>query len=653
MIQELQTLLAQDDRFLAEGRLLRNRIIEAALRLDKHLIKLLLTNSLVKRHFFTEAAGVLIFDREKFMKFINNKEFLPDSYTAFKNKIGLMTDDGRYMARSQEVVLAWPYKDCVLEGGQEDADDKRYEVFHNEVLGQDEIDRLLDPKVFINFKRFDADGEHELDELDPKDNLIIKGNNLLVLHSLKKRFARKVKLIYIDPPYNTNSDSFQYNDSFRESTWLTFMKNRLEVARELLREDGSIIVQISDKMVSKLRILMDEIFGTSNFINKISVRTRSPSGFKTVNLGVFESAEYLLLYGRNKQLCKYKTQYEETSYDPNYCFVILNRDDPPEKWTYERIDKVIAEEMSFSSVQKAKRKLGKHVFNEKMADYALKNARSVFRFTEINDDAGAVTRQAKELSLSNPNRVFVVERENYDDRIILNGKEVTFYSKKVKMIDGEYRPTKILTNIWTDIAWEGIAKEGGVTLNRGKKPERLLRRLIDMVTEPGDIVLDFFMGTGTTCAVAHKMRRQYIGIEQLDYGKNSAVVRLQNVINGDPTGVSRFVEWKGGGAFVYCELKELNEKFVQRITDAEDTHELLEIWNEMKDHAFLSYRIDPQDINDHIEEFSNLSFDEQKRFLIETLDKNHLYVNYSEIEDEHYDVESRDIDLNRKFYEEV
>ena len=170
---------------------------------------------------------------------------MPDSYTAFKNKIGL-TADKRYLAKSKEVVLSWPYKDCVLEGGQEKEDEKRKEIFHNEVLAPDEIDRLLEPKVFTNFKRINAKGEHEVSEIKPTDNLIIKGNNLLVLHSLKKRFAGKVKLIYIDPPYNTGNDEFKYNDSFNHSTWLTFMKNRLEIAKELLREDGVIFVQCDD-----------------------------------------------------------------------------------------------------------------------------------------------------------------------------------------------------------------------------------------------------------------------------------------------------------------------------------------------------------------------------------------------------------------------
>ncbi|MDI3488154.1 MAG: adenine-specific DNA-methyltransferase, partial [Methanosarcinales archaeon] len=161
---ELKELLKGDTRFVdAEGKLLKNKIVEHALKLDKELIKLLLKNERIKEHFFKDVDGILVFDKEKFMKFIDNKEFLPDSYTAFKNKIGLANENGKYIAKSKEVVLVWPYKDCVLEGGQEKPDEKRKEIFHNVILAPDEIDRLLEPKVFTNFKRIDKDGEHPLD----------------------------------------------------------------------------------------------------------------------------------------------------------------------------------------------------------------------------------------------------------------------------------------------------------------------------------------------------------------------------------------------------------------------------------------------------------------------------------------------------------
>jgi len=179
LLDELKVILKKDKRFISEDKLFKNRIIEFALKSDKDLIKLLLDNKKIRTHFFTEIGQALIFDKEKFMKFIDNKEFLPDSYTAFKNRIGL-TADKRYISKSKEVVLSWPYKDCILEGGQEKEDEKRKEIFYNEILAPDEIDRLLEPKTFTNFKRINVKGEHKVSEIKPSDNLIIKGNNLLV-----------------------------------------------------------------------------------------------------------------------------------------------------------------------------------------------------------------------------------------------------------------------------------------------------------------------------------------------------------------------------------------------------------------------------------------------------------------------------------------
>ena len=208
-----------------------------------------------------------------------------------------------------------------------------------------------------------------------------------------------------------------------------------------------------------------------------------------------------------------------------------------------------------------------------------------------------------------------------------------------------------MTDFWGDISWAGIANEGDVHLKEGKKPEALLKRIIELSTEENDVILDFFIGTGTTCAVAHKIGRQYIGVEQLDYGENSAVVRLKNVVNGDQTGISKEVNWQGGGDFVYMELMKLNETFVEKIQDAETTEELLSIWEEMKRNGFLSYRIDPRLFDENIEEFKTLDLEEQKKLLLEMLEYNGLYVNYSEIEDAIYNVSEEDKKLNKDFYE--
>ncbi|PIU51450.1 DNA methylase, partial [Candidatus Desantisbacteria bacterium CG07_land_8_20_14_0_80_39_15] len=271
LLDSLKNLIQRDERLISKGEILKNKVIELALKLDKDLIELLLVDKQMKEVFFTEIGNATIFDKDKFIKFISNKQFLPDSYTAFKNKIGLILGD-EYLSEKKEVVLSWPYKDCVLEGGMTKEDQKRDEIFWNEILAPDEISRLLDPKVFTNAKRIDKKGEHKLDEFrtdengNIKDNLIIKGNNFLALHSLKKRFAGKVKLIYIDPPYNTGGslETFTYNNAFNHSTWITFMKNRLEVAREFLTDDGFIAIAIDHNELFYLGALADEIFDRDN-----------------------------------------------------------------------------------------------------------------------------------------------------------------------------------------------------------------------------------------------------------------------------------------------------------------------------------------------------------------------------------------------------
>jgi adenine-specific DNA-methyltransferase len=655
LLDNLKNLLQKDERLVSEGEFFKNKVIELALKLDKDLIKLLLSDEKMKEVFFIEVDKILIFDKDKFIKFVSNKQFLPDSYTAFKNKIGLIDGDGEFISQKKEVVLSWPYKDCVLEGGMTKEDQKRDEIFWNEILAPDEISRLLDPKVFTNAKRIDKDGEHNLDGFktnengDIKDNLIIKGNNLLALHSLKKRFAGKVKLIYIDPPYNTGNDSFKYNDAFNHSSWLTFMKNRLEVAKDLLRDDGVIFTQCDDNEQAYLKVLMDEVFGRENFVNHVSVKVKSSAGFKTVNKGVMETSEYILIYAKNKKASVFNKIYRGTSYDTNYKYVVENPSETETNWKFSSIDEKIKHEVDKLKSIELDKKILNTIILELKSEYSLKNPDKVFRYTVINDDAGKETVNARDLSKKD-DKIYKIETIKGDIRYIHKGNQITFYQKKLKNIDEELQPSEQVTNIWTDISWEGIANEGAVKLKKGKKPEKLIKRILELSTQYGDVVLDFFAGTGTTCAVAHKMGRQYVGVEQLDYEENDAIVRLKNVIDGDQSGISKSVGWKGGGDFVYLELAKWNENFVEKIQKAKTKDELKKLWETMKEKAFLSYKVDIKTVDENAKDFADLSIEDQKRFLLECLDKNHLYVNYSEIEDKEYGVSEEDKKLNREFY---
>ena len=657
LLNDLRALLTKDTRFVSDGALLKNKIIEVALKDDDKLLELILSNKRLREHFFIDIKGKLIFKKDAFLRFVNNKDFLPDSYTSFKNKVGLTFND-EYFSEKKNIVLSFPYKDCILEGGQtkEEIEDNRSEIFWNETLAPDEVDRLLDPKVLTNFKKIDAKGEHKITEIKPTDNLIIKGNNLLALHSLKKKFAGSIKLIYIDPPYNTGNDSFTYNDRFNHSSWLTFMKNRLEVAKKLLKSDGVIFVHIDYLEQAYLKVLMDEIFERSNFMQIISIKTATPAGFKVVNPGPVNVTEFLIMFAKDRTKYVHKRGYVEDKYQKDYRSVILNKNEEPKKWKIVSIKDAALQDAGFKSekefFKKYSKEVGGIILENLVMDFAANNSEKVFATYGPHKPSKVLSDLIKK-SEKNRDTIIHSVREDNTDYYLLNGRLLAFYSNKLQTLDGKKVPTQLLTDFWSDLSWDSLSLEGGVTLKNGKKPEKLLKRIIELTTEKGDIVLDFFLGSGTTCAVAHKMNRQYVGIEQIDYDKNDAVVRLKNVVKGDSTGISKFVDWKGGSRFIYCELMEWNQKFVGQIQKAKTKDELKKIWNLMKEKSFLSYTLNLKEFDKNVSDFVDLNLDNQKKFLFEVLDKNQLYVNFSEIDDKCFTVSKEDKDLNRIFYRET
>ncbi|WP_341852557.1 site-specific DNA-methyltransferase [Vibrio vulnificus] len=561
ILSALTNALQADDRLVIDGKLAKNKIVELALNLDPELLRLLLADEQLKKHFFKDIDGVLIFDKVAFQRFVNNKSFLPDSYTEFKNKIGL-SDNSHYLAESNDIVLAWPYKDCVLEGGQTKEDQKRNEIFWNETLAPEQVDTLLAPKALTNFKKFDSNGEHTDFELSQNDNLIIKGNNLLALHSLMSVYRGKVDLIYIDPPFNTEHDSFLYNDKFNRSTWLTFMKNRLEAAKELLSDSGTIYVHIDHNEGHYLKVMMDEIFGKGNFRNEIIWRY---SGWnKKLRTGFERRHDTIFMYGKSDN------QYFESYF---------------EKWGSKE-----------EYVKKRKQKL---LTDEDGREYVL-------------SDAG-------------------------------NGKRAKMF------IEDVLEKGVVVDDVWDLDKLNNSAKESvGFT---SQKRETLLERIIKASCPEGGIVLDYHLGSGTTAATAHKLNRRYIGVEQMDYINEISVPRLQNVISGDDQqGISKDVNWQGGGSFVYCELADLASKFSDLIEQAQTTEQLIVVWNDLKNSANLSYKVDPTLFDENREAFNALEISEQKKLLIEFIDKNQLYVNYSEIDDKTNEISENDKKLNKQFY---
>ena len=646
-----------DEQYVAEGLLKKDAIIVDLDNYKPELVEKILTNAILNEAFTEDIAGATILKINDIIQMLEVDEYWSNSYTRYANKIGLFTDN-RYLDEVTDVVLNFPYKDGILKAGMTKDDVSREdaeESFLNEIVAREEIDVLLDEKIFKNAKKYDKNGSSPVSEIKDTDNLIIKGNNLLALHSLKKRFAGKVKLIYIDPPYyftkKKKEDTFPYNSNFKLSTWLTFMKNRLEIAKDLLSDDGAIFVQISDDGVGELHVLLKEIFKKENFINKITLKTKSPSGFASVNPGVFETAEYILSFAKDKTKWKYNTQYVRSDYDPNYKFYILNKNEDYSNWEIENIGEYVAKKQGFKNKKEAKQNLGGVIFDNLVADFALKNAESIYRETSINDNASSVLVDLRNKSKYATETIFFQSRENNYDVYVKNGQELTFYSKKIREIDGERVPSIQLSNIWMDTPYEGIAKEGGVTLKGGKKPEKLIRRIIELATDRGDLVLDYHLGSGTTAAVAHKLNRQYIGFEQLDYGENDSIARLERVIQGESSGISKTVNWSGGGSFIYAELMDKNATFIDAVLNSKHSDELKAIFDDMKATLDFDFRVDLQEVDQSI---WDEDFEMQKKILVKIIDKNQLYHNYSEIDDETIKLQlsQSDYDFNKSFYGE-
>ena len=645
------------EQYVAEGLLKKDAIIVDLDNYKPELVEKILTNAILNEAFTEDIAGVTILKINDIIQMLEVDEYWSNSYTRYTNKIGLSMNN-RYLDEVTDVVLDFPYKDTILKAGMSKEDvskEDATESFLNEIVAREEIDVLLDEKILKNAKKYDKNGSSPVSEIKDTDNLIIKGNNLLALHSLKKRFAGKVKLIYIDPPYyftkKKKEDTFLYNSNFKLSTWLTFIKNRLEIAKDLLSDDGAIFVQISDDGVGELHVLLKEIFKKENFINKITLKTKSPSGFASVNPGVFETAEYILSFAKNKTKWKYNPQFVRSDYDTNYNLYVVNKDDDYHEWEIVNIGEYVAKEQGFEDKRTAVKELGELFFYNLVADFALKHADSVFQSTAIGDNAGSAVVTARDDSKIIRNQVFEVQRENQYTVYVFNGREMAFYSKKIREIDGERVPSIQLSNIWMDTPYEGIAKEGGVTLKGGKKPEKLIRRIIELATDRGDLVLDYHLGSGTTAAVAHKLNRQYIGFEQLDYGENDSIARLERVIQGESSGISKTVNWSGGGSFIYAELMDKNSTFIDAVLNSKNSDELKTIFDDMKATLDFDFRVDLKEVAQSI---WDEDFEMQKKILVKIIDKNQLYHNYSEIDDETIksQLSQSDYDFNKSFYGE-
>jgi len=641
---KLIELLKTDPRFVDdEGELVLAAVQDRAWQLDHHLVKLLLSDQHIKAKFFEAIDDHWIFNFNTFIDYISQKNFLDNSYTHFRNRIGL-TIGGKFLKERSDVALVWPYKDCVLEGGQTRENEKRKEIFFNEVLAEDEINRLFDPKVLTNFRRYTANGTESITDFRRdengvlRENLIIKGNNLLALHTLKSQFRGQVKLIYIDPPYNTGNDSFGYNDRFNHSTWLTFMKNRLEIARELMRTDGIIFIHIGDQEMHYLKLIADDIFGRDNFIATVPRKTRS--GKSDVSYKLSQDFDWMLLY--TKGASKNDELFQRAVTRKYY----KTPDFPDDEWRLADLTKQTS------------------IKERPKSDFTLINPKTGEKYAVNPNRSWSITTDTVDDYIQRKKIVFPGDYNFLDmDRPAMRVFKSEEINKKGADFNKAYVSSDFMNQAMDELLKSMVNKKGtdeivdlfGSKVFAYPKNELLIQRIIEYTTQCGDIVLDFHLGSGTTAAVAHKMGRQYIGIEQMDYMESIPVDRLKKVIGGDQGGISKTVNWLGSGDFIYCELMKYNEAFIEKIQNARSNDELVHIWHDMAEESFLNWYVNQNIPEEAINDFIALGYEpdglaKQQRLLAELLDKNQLYVNLTEIDDVQFNVSEEEKRLNNKFY---
>ena len=648
IFDELRTALSSfGDKYFIGNDLNRSKLTDDLRAYDEVLLSRLFEIDFINQHYITEVAGQKLFQIEQLQDAILYNDYWNTSYTKYENRVGLASN-GKFLQDSQDVVLDFPFKDGVLTASmtKEDTEDGYDDAFLNEVIEKDEIDRLFDNKILANVKRY---GQARTEQIDDRivsfdkenDNLIIKGNNLLVLHTLADKYAGEIKVIYIDPPYNTGGDSFSYNDKFNHSAWLTFMKNRLDIARELLSEDGIIFISIDRNEFAELKLLMDEVFEKAYLGTIINVST--PNGR---DYGSFaQTHDYIHVYAKN-------LDYAKT--------FALDVSDEKFKQSDE-ISKFYLHPLFNSNSAFHKDNRPNLFYPFYISNQTDKNG---YRTVSVEKDEIHEIEVYPPLSQTDGTQF--VWRWGRDKARELGKSELVGQQKK----DGSYRiaqkmrpKQQIPRTIWQDAKYsnrrgtEELQKLFGKKVFSFPKPENLIKEILEIGSKVGDRVLDFHMGSGTTAAVAMKMNRRFIGIEQMDYINEVSVPRLQKVIDGEQGGISKDVNWQGGSSFVYAELFPKNMGYLQDIIHSSDLTELKTVYDRMlsgidgsQEPADLSFRADL----DKIEwEASKVKFDDQKRLLVKLLDKNGLYYNYSEIDDTivREFLSEEDIAFNKAFYE--
>jgi adenine-specific DNA-methyltransferase len=404
----------------------------------------------------------------------------------------------------------------------------------------------IEPRILINDEKNDFG-------INKDENILIHGDNLLALKALESEFTGKVKSIYIDPPYNTGNAFEHYDDNIEHSIWLNLMRPRLEILKNLLSENGFIFIQIDDNEMAYLTVLMDEIFGRKNRVNIIAVKMSESSGVKMAHVEkrLPKMKEFILLYKKsdNAKLNPVKVPKSDQldNYLKYYSKIIFNYEDNVENWIINDLKTFFLQ----NNIEYSQ---------DIIRDFKIKNAhRMVYRTNNKSFEKLNIDKKIAE----------VISPQNIK-YIWWEGKQMLFLSDYIE----EY-----VCDLWLDISTINLNKEGFVEFNKSKKPEKLIQRCFELTTNPGDIVLDSFLGSGTTSAVAHKMGRRWIGIEMGEHAYTHCKVRLDKVIDGtDQGGISKAVNWKGGGGYRFYELAPTlikKDSFGQEIINPEYNPEML------------------------------------------------------------------------------
>lgn len=658
----IEVTLQKDDRLWNKEKTELNQTLLFDLldKIDEKIIDLLLREKSLREKFFAKIRDVYVFKTNEF-KFFMEENKIDNSFTQYKNRIGL-TDGKRFLKDTNDVVLDFPYKDCVLEGGQsteegtdtyfeysdkekkyEEKKAKRKEIFYNQILAQDEIDRLFDPKAFVNWKRYTKNKEEKVKEINHdengtiKENLIIKGNNLLALHSLKKHFAGKIKLIYIDPPYNTEgaANTFVYNNSFNHASWLTFIKNRIDCSKTLLNDNGIFAIAIDHAELLYVGVMLDELFGKTNRLGIIAIET-NPRG-RSDSTFFATSHEYMLVYALNSYSAKINNLPLTEKQAANF-----NLEDSISSYRLLPFRR-----SGSNSTPKERPNLFYEIyFNETTEEISLKEQKGFIKIIpKDNDGNQRVWRQGK-TAFSNAlkNNDIVIKRNSNDkfsvylkDRIKQGRKPKTFWSNP--KYDASSHGTIYLKKLFGDKVFSY------------PKSIFLMRDILQILTDDNDIIVDYNAGSGTT---AHALlalnkedggNRKFILVEQMDYINSVTVPRVQKVMEKENIDDS----------FIYFELAKWNEKAKEEILACNSLEELEKLFDKLYEKYFLNYNLKIKEFKEKVskeEDFRNLSLEVQKKMFLAMLDLNQMYVNKTEMADKKYGINKEDQKLTEEFYKD-